>query len=45
VTRKPHSFWSDLGVALAVGMVLAGLVLVGLAVLFVVGMNNYGSNK
>lgn len=40
-----RSLWSVLGVILGVVLALIGVATLGAAVLFVVAMNSYGSNK
>ena len=44
-TRAKRSGWATFGIVVAVALAVAGLALVALTVLFVVGMSNYGSNK
>ena len=43
--RPKRSGWATFGIVVAVLLAVAGLAFVGLIVLFVVGMGNYGSNK
>ena len=40
-----NNFWRTVGVVLAVVALLVGLAFVALAVLFVVALNSWGSNK
>jgi hypothetical protein len=42
---RRRSWWQVAGVVLAVVLAIAGLAAIGLLVLFVVAMNNMGSNK
>jgi len=44
-TRRPRGGWSTAGIVLAVVIGILGLVVVAGAVLFVVGLSNWGSNK
>jgi hypothetical protein len=43
--RPARSGWAVFGIVLAVVLALAGLMVVGVVVLFFVGMSHYGSNK
>ncbi|MCK7622295.1 hypothetical protein MUU72_04005 [Streptomyces sp. RS10V-4] len=43
--RARRSGWAVFGIVLAVVLALCGLVAVGLAVLMVVGLNQWGSTK
>jgi len=43
--RPGSSLWTVIGVTLAVLMSIAGLVVVGVMVLLLVGLSHYGSNK
>jgi hypothetical protein len=42
---RGSSVWVIIGIVLAVLLCIGGLVVVGLVVLFFVGMSHYGSNK
>jgi hypothetical protein len=43
--RAGRSGWTLFGIVVATTLVVAGLVVLGLFVLFSVAMNNWGSNK
>ena len=43
--ERRQRFWRAVGITLAVILTIAGLALVALAVLFVVAINSWGSNK
>ena len=43
--RAKRSGWAVFGFVLALILAVAGLAFVGLIILFVIGMGNYGSNK
>jgi hypothetical protein len=40
-----HSAWLALGAALATTLCMLGLMIVAAGVIFVIGLNSYGSNK
>jgi hypothetical protein len=42
---RGRSVWAIIGIILAVVLVIGGLALVGVMVLFFVGLSHYGSNK
>jgi hypothetical protein len=42
---RGRSVWAIIGIVLAVVLGIGGLVVVGLMVLFFVGLSHYGSNK
>jgi hypothetical protein len=44
-TRSPRGGWSTAGIVLAIVLGILGLAVLGAAVLFVVGLSNWGSNK
>jgi hypothetical protein len=44
-TRAGATVWSVLGIALAVVLVIGGLVFAGAIVVLAVGISHYGSNK
>ena len=43
--RPQRSVWAVIGIALMVILALGGLAIVGLAVVVVVGLSHYGTNK
>lgn len=45
VPRRRLKWWEALGIVVASLVLLAGLAVLALAVLFVVAMSQYGSNK
>ena len=44
-STRPNRLWTRLGIALAVVLALGGLAVVGLFVVVIVGINQWGSNK
>ena len=44
-SARPNRLWTRLGIALAVVLALGGLAVVGLFVVVIVGINQWGSNK
>jgi hypothetical protein len=43
--KRPRTWWGIAGITTGVVLAIAGLVVVGIFVVFVVGLSTYGSNK